>query len=223
MTVLNLCTSSSHALYCTKFWEIIWNDIKVIEWTWFLYWKFQREIILQKDTISILTIYKITKWHKTEKTVEGVTVHNQSLVILSQWAHDVGSTLKLGWNFVVTLFQRWFDVEYLTLKRCWYFNVVSTLNIDQSSTLQYSRFSYNESTLKEGWSFNLISTRADTRKRFVRQSDYIFCVYSLDSLCPTSPECEQWITWSYCWALAAHGIGWKSANNSFARSSLFSV
>ena len=82
VTVLNLCTSSSHALYCTKFWEIIWNDIKVIEWTWFLYWKFQREIILQKDTIAILTIYKITKWHKTEKTVEGVTVHNQSLVIL---------------------------------------------------------------------------------------------------------------------------------------------
>ena len=81
VTVLNLCTSSSHALYCTKFWEIIWNDIKVIEWTWFLYWKFQREIILQKDTISILTIYKITKWHKTEKTV-AVTVHNQSLVIL---------------------------------------------------------------------------------------------------------------------------------------------
>ena len=40
------------------------------------------EIILKKDTISILTIYKITKWHKTEKTVEGVTVHNQSLVIL---------------------------------------------------------------------------------------------------------------------------------------------
>ena len=67
VTVLNLCTSSSHALYCTKFREIIWNDIKVIEWTWFLYWKFQREIILQKDTISILTIYKITKWHKTEK------------------------------------------------------------------------------------------------------------------------------------------------------------
>ena len=36
-----------------------------------------------KDTISILTIYKITKGHKTEKNVEGVTVHNQSLVILS--------------------------------------------------------------------------------------------------------------------------------------------
>ena len=35
-----------------------------------------------KDTISILTIYKITKWHKNEKTVERVTVHNQSLVIL---------------------------------------------------------------------------------------------------------------------------------------------
>ena len=67
---------------CTKFWEIIWNDIKVIEWTRFLNWKFQRGIILQKDTISILTIYKITKWHKTEKNVEGVTVHNQSLVIL---------------------------------------------------------------------------------------------------------------------------------------------
>ena len=25
------------------------------------------KVILQKDTISILTIYKITKWHKTEK------------------------------------------------------------------------------------------------------------------------------------------------------------
>ena len=44
--------------------------------------KLQKGIILQKDTISILTIYKITKWHKTEKNVEGVTVHNQSLVIL---------------------------------------------------------------------------------------------------------------------------------------------
>ena len=26
--------------------------------------------------------YKIMKWHKTEKNVEGVTVHNQSMVIL---------------------------------------------------------------------------------------------------------------------------------------------
>ena len=44
--------------------------------------KIQRGIILQKDTISIQTIYKITKWHKTKINVEGVTVHNQSLVIL---------------------------------------------------------------------------------------------------------------------------------------------
>ena len=29
--------------------------------------KISKGIILQKDTISILTIYKITKWHKTEK------------------------------------------------------------------------------------------------------------------------------------------------------------
>ena len=29
-----------------------------------------------------LAIYKITKWDKTEKNVEGVTVHNQSMVIL---------------------------------------------------------------------------------------------------------------------------------------------
>ena len=43
--------------------------------------KLQRGIILQKDTISILIIYKITKGHKS-KNVEGVTVHNQSLVIL---------------------------------------------------------------------------------------------------------------------------------------------
>ena len=36
----------------------------------------------KKYTLSKLTIYKITKGHKTEKNVEGVTVHNQSLVIL---------------------------------------------------------------------------------------------------------------------------------------------
>ena len=39
--------------------------------------------ILQKVTISILTIYKITKGHKTTKNVKGATVHNQSLVILA--------------------------------------------------------------------------------------------------------------------------------------------
>ena len=36
----------------------------------------------KRYTISILAIYKIMKWHKTEKNVEGVTVHNQSMVIL---------------------------------------------------------------------------------------------------------------------------------------------
>ena len=91
VTVLNLCTSSSHALYCTKFWEIIWNDIKVIEWTWFLYWKFQREIILQKDTISILTIYKITKWHKTEKNCRRL----------------YGSQSKSGHTLFVPSFVKW--------------------------------------------------------------------------------------------------------------------
>ena len=44
--------------------------------------KLQRGIVLQKDTISILTIYKIKKGHKTAKNVEEVSVHNQSLVIL---------------------------------------------------------------------------------------------------------------------------------------------
>ena len=44
--------------------------------------KITKGVILQKDTISILTIYKITKGHKTEKNVEGVTVHNQILMIL---------------------------------------------------------------------------------------------------------------------------------------------
>ena len=27
-------------------------------------------------------LYKITKWHKIDKNVEGVTVHNQSMIIL---------------------------------------------------------------------------------------------------------------------------------------------
>ena len=44
--------------------------------------KITKGIILQKDTISILTICKITKWHKIDKNVEGVTVHNQSMIIL---------------------------------------------------------------------------------------------------------------------------------------------
>ena len=37
VTIVNLCTSSGHALYCTKFCEIISNGIKVIERTRFLY------------------------------------------------------------------------------------------------------------------------------------------------------------------------------------------
>ena len=44
--------------------------------------KITKGIILQKDTISILTIYKMTKGHKTEKNVEGVIFHIHSLVIL---------------------------------------------------------------------------------------------------------------------------------------------
>ena len=53
----------------------------------------QRGIILQKETISLRTIYKITKWHKTEKNVVGVTVYsNQSLGRLS----FVSSSVKLS-------------------------------------------------------------------------------------------------------------------------------
>ena len=50
-----------------------------------------------KDTISILTIYKITKWHKTEKTVEGVTVHNQNLVIiyLTKFREMISNRIKV--------------------------------------------------------------------------------------------------------------------------------
>ena len=48
---IKLHVSDSQAkwqLISTKICEIIWNDIKVIEWTWFLYWKLQKGIILQK-------------------------------------------------------------------------------------------------------------------------------------------------------------------------------
>ena len=48
VTVVDLCTLSGHALYFTKFCEIISNGIKVIERTRFLYRKFQRGIIPQK-------------------------------------------------------------------------------------------------------------------------------------------------------------------------------
>ena len=37
LTTFNLCKMAVHALYCTKFCEIISNGIKVIEWTRFLY------------------------------------------------------------------------------------------------------------------------------------------------------------------------------------------
>ena len=37
MTTFNLCKMAGHDLYCTKFCEIISNDIKVIEQTPFLY------------------------------------------------------------------------------------------------------------------------------------------------------------------------------------------
>ena len=48
VSVVNLCTSSGHALYFTKFCEIIINGIKVIERTRFLVRKLQRGIIPQK-------------------------------------------------------------------------------------------------------------------------------------------------------------------------------
>ena len=35
---------------------------------------------VKRYKFSILTIYKIKKWHKTEKNVEGITVQNQSMV-----------------------------------------------------------------------------------------------------------------------------------------------
>ena len=49
VTTFNLCKMAGHALYCTKFCEIISNSIKVIEQTPFLYWKLQRGMILQKN------------------------------------------------------------------------------------------------------------------------------------------------------------------------------
>ena len=82
VTVLNLCTSSSHALYL---YQVLWN---YLEW-------------YQSYRVDIISILKITKGNNsakkynfhtnhiqnykvalTEKNAEGVTVHNQSPVIL---------------------------------------------------------------------------------------------------------------------------------------------
>ena len=57
VTSFNLCTSSGHALHCTKFHEIILNCIKVIERTQF-------------------SILKITKGNNSAKNIGGVTVVN---------------------------------------------------------------------------------------------------------------------------------------------------
>ena len=52
VTVVNLCTSSGHALYFYLFCDIISNGIKVIERTQFLYWKIQRGIIPPKMQVE---------------------------------------------------------------------------------------------------------------------------------------------------------------------------
>ena len=57
VTVVNLCTSSGHALY---FYQVLWNYLK-------------RYQSYKADTISIL---KITKGNNSAKNVGGVTVFN---------------------------------------------------------------------------------------------------------------------------------------------------
>ena len=47
-TLVNLCCRLVMLYICAKFREIIWNGIKVIEWTQFLYGKLQRGIISPK-------------------------------------------------------------------------------------------------------------------------------------------------------------------------------
>ena len=58
VTTFNLCKMAGHALYCTKFCEIISNSIKVIEQTPFLYWKLQRGIIPQKN-VGVATVVNL--------------------------------------------------------------------------------------------------------------------------------------------------------------------
>ena len=57
VTTFNLCKMAGHALYCTKFCEIISNSIKVIEQ-------------------NIISILKITKGNNSAKNVGGATVVN---------------------------------------------------------------------------------------------------------------------------------------------------
>ena len=54
--IVNLCTSSGHALYFYKFCEIISNGIKVRERTPFLYGKLQKGIIPQKNVGGVNVI-----------------------------------------------------------------------------------------------------------------------------------------------------------------------
>ena len=48
VTIFNFCKMAGHVYICTKFREIIWNGIKVIERTRLLYGKIKRGIITQK-------------------------------------------------------------------------------------------------------------------------------------------------------------------------------
>ena len=57
-TVDNLCTSSVMLYISTKFCEIIWNGIKVIEWTRFLLGKLQRGLIPQKN-VGGVTVFNL--------------------------------------------------------------------------------------------------------------------------------------------------------------------
>ena len=56
VTVVNLCMSSVMLYISTKFCEIISNGIKVIEWTRFLNWKFERRIIPQKNVGGVTLV-----------------------------------------------------------------------------------------------------------------------------------------------------------------------
>ena len=129
---------------------------------------------------------------------------------------NVEAWLKFRREVVSTLIQRWIsDVEkMLVFQRCFNVEYWSVFNVAvQSIFIQWINVERRlELQLNIIWLERFVrhmrpgkdSDRpAHPCSLTIYSSQY--CVYSLDSLCPTSPECEQWITWSYCWALAAHG------------------
>ena len=99
---------AGHALYCTKFCEIISNGIKVIEQTQFLYWKLQRGIIppkMQVEQLLLISAHRLIMLYISTKFCE----------IISNGIKVIEQTQFLYWKLQRGIIPQKMLVEWLLL------------------------------------------------------------------------------------------------------------